>query len=421
MGLSTTIPVLTIGTTTTSNSSISILSASPSSTAKHAKHSPASSLSRPALHIAAAPAAEEAYLQPRDNSTAHKRHRASPDLPKLSPSWNSSTTSTSDSTRKSDQSSWYSSSFNTSNVFPPLPNPYAAQSWNGDSWFNNNSHNSPPRSDSATDDKRGPMQTQSQTQLMLPVMSPTSGLTFTPAPPTFGGGLGAAFPEYLPYSYNPFQSNPISDSSLPTSAEHQPLRDSERGHVGPSEYTQVRKNLPSRFSSDPQALDVYRHIRAALPYIRAADAPGPSAVGQPFRSILDVASTAVGVLSGVPQKPTAPPPPTTKARASGPPEPKRARVSNGDKEKPATFCRGCGATETPEWRRGPLGPRTLCNACVSASRVPLTPGTGAHEDDEEETKGRRKGCSRGGRRRRCRRDIIHRILGAIPTYWLSLL
>jgi len=26
-------------------------------------------------------------------------------------------------------------------------------------------------------------------------------------------------------------------------------------------------------------------------------------------------------------------------------------------------CLGCNATSTPEWRRGPLGPRTLCNAC----------------------------------------------------------
>ncbi|KAJ3813462.1 hypothetical protein F5876DRAFT_63122 [Lentinula aff. lateritia] len=28
----------------------------------------------------------------------------------------------------------------------------------------------------------------------------------------------------------------------------------------------------------------------------------------------------------------------------------------------ATWC-CCGATSTPEWRRGPMGPRTLCNAC----------------------------------------------------------
>ncbi|KAJ3116519.1 hypothetical protein HDU96_009505 [Phlyctochytrium bullatum] len=28
-----------------------------------------------------------------------------------------------------------------------------------------------------------------------------------------------------------------------------------------------------------------------------------------------------------------------------------------------TRCYSCGATKTPEWRRGPNGPRTLCNAC----------------------------------------------------------
>ncbi|THU79871.1 hypothetical protein K435DRAFT_638677, partial [Dendrothele bispora CBS 962.96] len=26
-------------------------------------------------------------------------------------------------------------------------------------------------------------------------------------------------------------------------------------------------------------------------------------------------------------------------------------------------CLVCKATSTPEWRRGPMGPRTLCNAC----------------------------------------------------------
>lgn len=27
------------------------------------------------------------------------------------------------------------------------------------------------------------------------------------------------------------------------------------------------------------------------------------------------------------------------------------------------MCLNCGSTETPQWRCGPLGPRTLCNAC----------------------------------------------------------
>lgn len=26
-------------------------------------------------------------------------------------------------------------------------------------------------------------------------------------------------------------------------------------------------------------------------------------------------------------------------------------------------CRNCGAHQTPQWRCGPEGPRTLCNAC----------------------------------------------------------
>lgn len=31
--------------------------------------------------------------------------------------------------------------------------------------------------------------------------------------------------------------------------------------------------------------------------------------------------------------------------------------------KPSKKCHRCGTSETPEWRRGPNGPRTLCNAC----------------------------------------------------------
>ncbi|EGW35084.1 uncharacterized protein SPAPADRAFT_58224 [Spathaspora passalidarum NRRL Y-27907] len=31
--------------------------------------------------------------------------------------------------------------------------------------------------------------------------------------------------------------------------------------------------------------------------------------------------------------------------------------------KPVHRCHRCGTTETPEWRRGPRGARTLCNAC----------------------------------------------------------
>ncbi|KAG9102963.1 hypothetical protein FRC06_000668, partial [Ceratobasidium sp. 370] len=45
-------------------------------------------------------------------------------------------------------------------------------------------------------------------------------------------------------------------------------------------------------------------------------------------------------------------------RADANPTKKKKRERKG-----ATQCASCHATSTPEWRRGPLGPRTLCNAC----------------------------------------------------------
>ena len=40
--------------------------------------------------------------------------------------------------------------------------------------------------------------------------------------------------------------------------------------------------------------------------------------------------------------------------------PKRVRKRKDEADQ---SCLSCSATETPEWRKGPTGPRTLCNAC----------------------------------------------------------
>lgn len=46
---------------------------------------------------------------------------------------------------------------------------------------------------------------------------------------------------------------------------------------------------------------------------------------------------------------------------------KKSRRPNNDDHN--YVCHDCGSTDSPEWRRGPLGPKTLCNACglVSSS------------------------------------------------------
>lgn len=40
-----------------------------------------------------------------------------------------------------------------------------------------------------------------------------------------------------------------------------------------------------------------------------------------------------------------------------------SKVQHENKIRPQLYCQRCGITETPEWRKGPNGARTLCNAC----------------------------------------------------------
>ncbi|KAA1468929.1 hypothetical protein DENSPDRAFT_834427 [Dentipellis sp. KUC8613] len=67
----------------------------------------------------------------------------------------------------------------------------------------------------------------------------------------------------------------------------------------------------------------------------------------------------------VPGPPPAPPssaPPTSSGGDEGEGAALKRQKSEGPVPEGQT-CLGCNATSTPEWRRGPLGPRTLCNAC----------------------------------------------------------
>lgn len=66
-----------------------------------------------------------------------------------------------------------------------------------------------------------------------------------------------------------------------------------------------------------------------------------------------------------PQQPlpqTSVPSTSNSSTSSKKPKPRRGkRRANNPDHKP--YCHHCGANETPEWRRGPDGARTLCNAC----------------------------------------------------------
>lgn len=110
---------------------------------------------------------------------------------------------------------------------------------------------------------------------------------------------------------------------------------------------------------------------SALPHVRPVEAPPTHQGAQEFEGLLSIASDAVGLLYGDNRPPfeklDRPPSPRNKVlgKRSGPHGPGSGSGIGGSEKKPTIpKCLGCGATETPEWRRGPLGPRTLCNACV---------------------------------------------------------
>lgn len=78
--------------------------------------------------------------------------------------------------------------------------------------------------------------------------------------------------------------------------------------------------------------------------------------------------------------------------ASGPSSPPQGRRGR-DVRAEGQVCKGCDATSTPEWRRGPLGPRTLCNACglvyakmlKRRSREANAAKSGAHKPQEADS------------------------------------
>lgn len=55
-----------------------------------------------------------------------------------------------------------------------------------------------------------------------------------------------------------------------------------------------------------------------------------------------------------------------------PPSDPNTKYKKRSRAPAPSCCKGCGTNETPEWRRGPDGARTLCNACESLRAVCTT-------------------------------------------------
>jgi hypothetical protein len=226
----------------------------------------------------------------------------------------------------------------------------------------------------------GPMDTQhyqpshmqhSFSHSTYPSSSPLGGLPHESSPRDMTYRSDTTIPQPIPNSSNYpgllYGTVPIPVEPAPPTEE---WRDAQ---IGPKEYAQVYglcySPCPTLINSH-QALAIYEHLIETVPHIRPLSQSAPALGGQPLDALLQLSSDASNILSGrqshtpdlslnVQPEPIIPLRPTVASV-------RKQSLSGVDRKKDGgTKCLGCGATETPEWRRGPMGPRTLCNACVS--------------------------------------------------------
>ena len=203
----------------------------------------------------------------------------------------------------------------------------------------------------------------------------------SPGTGTGGGGSGPSrsnttIPDPSPNS-NAYPGNMYTNIPLPERPDLEPWERMGAGvEITGEDYAQVSLSIFAdgpRIKLTKKALEIYQHLLEAVPSMRAHNDYPPLAGGQRYEHLLGLASDGLSYLTGPPQTqippqahpPSNPEPSSVPLNTSSSSNSNKRSAHNGNGDKKTPKCLGCGATETPEWRRGPMGPRTLCNACVS--------------------------------------------------------
>ncbi|KAH7335465.1 hypothetical protein B0J17DRAFT_719992 [Rhizoctonia solani] len=233
--------------------------------------------------------------------------------------------------------------------------------------------------------------------------SPYSGSYGAQSQPTLGSHRGDPFYYTQPtpspttptttegsygHQYMPFRQTHIglsyAGSSQPSSSQLPIVLDTSHRLVSPDQTVGEHRARGDEFNYGSLASS-YRHIMSTV--TQASPSPTTDSSGQSFEPpiVEDMLHRAVEGLRyldptraeqfAYPGEPGAQPIASGAVASEGSPETVFVRYyedgrseSNPTKKKKrerkgATQCASCHATSTPEWRRGPLGPRTLCNAC----------------------------------------------------------
>ncbi|OBZ73603.1 ATP-dependent RNA helicase ded1 [Grifola frondosa] len=207
-----------------------------------------------------------------------------------------------------------------------------------------------------------------------PYAQPTYGVP--PAPPPQWASDWGAYPPHFPPPHPPAQEPPYSSNSGRPDVSPNPSNEQRAYQSGPPRPDPRRsdeRTPTAPLSVSPVGLDFVKLIDSyrlvmdsttALSYEAAG--PRPISTAEAVERMLQAATYGAQALDAASKR--------AALEISRPPIDQNPEESDGDASKsrqpsenqPATegqTCLGCSATSTPEWRRGPMGPRTLCNAC----------------------------------------------------------
>ncbi|KAH9992764.1 hypothetical protein BJV74DRAFT_395965 [Russula compacta] len=216
-------------------------------------------------------------------------------------------------------------------------------------------------------------------------VAPPASVQETPVPPTLNRPEPATVPAPAPAA-----PAPPSQRVYPASPQPQPHAETRRTSSGtpkaadppsqpkrkPREKEVAAPRYPSPLASTPLDIDFGKLIESYRIIIDTTSAlSNDPAAGQSRPPSLEALqrisqSAALGLRLLAPnvgtETPGTIPPNETPGATPGSAEEGDAAAKRQKAEAPVPegqTCLGCNATSTPEWRRGPLGPRTLCNAC----------------------------------------------------------
>lgn len=200
----------------------------------------------------------------------------------------------------------------------------------------------------------------------------TNGGGISPTVASASAILGSFSHQQDAYQHHQPPFHPLQHTSHP---QHHPGVYSNMYPPHPMQH-QPSHHAPPSFAYPPHPLAPQNHQPPPHPLSQQHSFAPPPPYGASAHLEHMAHATATSSTSPVEQLPrlpellpptSAPPPPQApygSAPAASPKEPKSGKVKGEPKNKPGPkACESCGTANSPEWRKGPDGTKSLCNAC----------------------------------------------------------